>query len=292
MIFCNPVARMKTLLVGNFGAKNIGDELILASAIDRYPEVLVATADRKYSQKFLEKKFETVEPFPTGIKSCTHFLFNRDRSLWSYRKDVDLIVFPGGGLFAIKNKAWWIWGVTVIGLRKMFPRARIELKSQGVDRPKNWFQKIILHKVLKNVHSITVRDKESAEVLLTLGKEVPVVGDAVETWLENKVEEFKSLKVNESLKIVNARAHWLGKWPEADLFLAMEEGDLQFASTGIKKIFPQTISETFEIFASAKEAVGQRLHFLILAKAFGANVKTLGVPYAEKVEAWCGEKGI
>ncbi len=282
---------MKTLLVGNFGAKNIGDELILASAINRYPEVLVATADKEYSQCFLEKEFRTVRPFPTGFKSCTHFLFNKKESLWSYRKQIDHIVFPGGGLFAIKNKAWWIWGITVFGLRRMFPSARIELQAQGIDRPKNWFQKIILIQVLKNIHSITVRDQASREVLRLFGKEASVVGDAVETWLEGKVEKLKSQKVKETL-LINARALCMGEWPKADLFIAMEEGDLAFAPSGMKAVFPSTITETITLFASAKEAIGQRLHFLIIANAFGAKVKTLGVPYAEKVEAWCGEKGI
>lgn len=280
---------MKTLLVGNFGAKNIGDELILASAIDRYPEVLVATAHGEYSQCFLEKEFQTVKPFPTGIKSCTHFLFNRDRSLWSYRKEIDHIVFPGGGLFAIRNKAWWIWGVTVIGLRKMFPHARIELQAQGIDRPKNWFQKFILYQVTQHVHSISVRDKESAEVLHSIGTEASVVGDAVETWLGERVSSKDVVKKNE---LINARSAWAGKWPAHNLFIAMEEGDRQFAPAGVTVIFPHTMKETFAIFEATKKAVGQRLHFLILAHGFGAEVKTLGKPYAEKVEAWCEERGI
>ncbi len=279
---------MKTLLVGNFGAKNIGDELILASAIDRYPEVLVMTADGEYSQCFLEKEFQTVQPFPTGFKSCTHFLFNKKDSLWAYRKKIDHIVFPGGGLFAIRNKAWWIWGITVLVLRKMFPRARIELQAQGIDRPKNWFQKIILIQVLKNIHSISVRDQASADVLRSFKTEAPVVRDAVEIWLENHVVHEK-----ESTKtILNARAPWTEKWPKADLYIAMEEGDLQFAPEGMTAIHPSTMKETLEIFASTKKAIGQRLHFLILAHACGAEVETLGEPYAEKVEAWLKEKGI
>jgi len=279
---------MKTLLVGNFGAKNIGDELILASAIDRYPEVLVSTADGECSQCFLEKEFQTVKPFPTGIKSMIRFLFNRKETLWSYRKEIDHIVFPGGGLFAIRNKAWWIWGVTILGLRKMFPTAKIELQSQGIDSPKNGFQRFILREILKNVHSVSVRDQASADVLRSFNTEAPVVGDAVEIWLENHVVHEK-----ESTKtILNARAPWTGKWPKADLYIAMEEGDRQFAPEGMTTIHPSTMKEVLAIFASTKKAVGQRLHFLILAHACGAEVKTLGRPYAEKVEAWLKEKGI
>lgn len=280
---------MKTLLVGNFGARNIGDELILASVVDRYPEVLVATANGNYSQSFLEKQFETVLPFPTGWKSCIHFLFNKKETLFVYKGQIDHIVFPGGGLFAIKNKAWWIWGVTVLGLRKMFPSARIELHAQGIDHPKNWFQKLMLYLVLQRIHLISVRDEESARVLRAFGKEAPVVGDAVEEWIEGKEQGTKS-KEQKEIILLNAREAWTGKWPEANIFIAMEEGDLQFAPSNVPSVFPRTITETFELFSSAKEAVGQRLHFLILAHAFGAEVKTLGTPYAEKVENWMRSK--
>ena len=281
---------MKTLLIGNFGARNVGDEMILASALETHSNVVVATSDSDFSQRFVEKQFETVEPFPTGISSCTHFLFNK-KGMWkTLPGTINKIVLPGGGLFAIKNKAWWIWGMTIFGLRKMFPKVKIILESQGIDRPKNFFQKFILRQVLARVNSITVRDQASAEVLLRYGREAAVVGDAVENWIKGR----DAINRVSTKTLLNARAPWKGDWPAADIYLAMTPEDARWVESAFqgKIIFPETVSQTLGIFASAKTAIGQRLHFLILAHACGADVQTLGQPYAEKVEAWCREKGI
>ena len=99
---------MKTLLVGNFGARNVGDEMILASALERYPDAVVATADAEFSTRFQEKKFQTVLPFPTGLRSWIRFLSHPEATMRELKGTIDTIVFPGGGLLAIKDKAWWI----------------------------------------------------------------------------------------------------------------------------------------------------------------------------------------
>ncbi len=290
MFFCNPAFRMKTLLVGNFGARNVGDEMILASALEKYPESVVATVDSAFSQRFTEQSFETVEPFPTGVSSCTHFLFNKKEMWKTLPPKINKIVLPGGGLFAIKNKAWWIWGVTIIGLRKMFPNVEIILESQGIDRPKNFFQRFILKQVLKRVNSVTVRDQQSADILLQYGTEAVVVGDAVENWVKGK----DAINRAPTKTLLNARAKWKGEWPAADIYLAMTPEDARWVESDFKGeiIFPENVTQTLDIFSSAKTAIGQRLHFLILAHLLGAEVKTLGTPYAQKVEEWCDKEQI
>ena len=60
---------MKTLLVGNFGADNVGDELILLAALEVYPESLVMTSNPEFSQTFTERTFETISMTPTGFRS-------------------------------------------------------------------------------------------------------------------------------------------------------------------------------------------------------------------------------
>ena len=156
---------MKTLIVGNFGARNVGDEMILASALERYPDGVVLTADAKFTERFQDRKLNTVLPFPTGVRSWFRFFSHPEGTLRELRGQVDRIVFPGGGLLAIKDRAWWIWGTTIVGLRRMFPKARIELESQGVDSPKNDWQKFWLNRVMTTADFVSVRDEESAEVV-------------------------------------------------------------------------------------------------------------------------------
>lgn len=279
----------KTLLIGNFGARNIGDELILASALDRYPDAVVATADAQWTQRFLEKKLETINPWPTGVRTWVIFLFKKKKAYRALRGDIEKIVLPGGGLLAIRDRAWWIWGSTVLGLRKFFPNVKIEMQAQGIDRPKNEYQKFWLRQVLKSVDSVTVRDDASAAVVQAAGGTAEVVGDAAEVWLR-----AKNLKNTGRLdRVVNTRTLWRGVWPDADGFVAMEPGDARWIPrTGMRVVCPETVDETLDLFCSVKSAVGQRLHFLILAHACGVEVQTLGDPYAEKVAAWCKKNDI
>lgn len=279
---------MKTLLVGNFGARNVGDEMILASALERYPDAIVATADAEFTTRFQEKKFQTVLPFPTGLRSWIRFLSHPEGTMRELKGKIDTIVFPGGGLLAIKDKAWWIWGSTIVGLRKIFPEAQIILEAQGIDTPKNDWQKFWLNRVIDSVHSISVRDKESAEVIYSFGSHAEVGGDAAEVWLGEKEKSFFAEATKDKV-LVNARAKFDGAWQKADVYLAMEPSDIRWCPENFqgKIIFPETVKEAITLFSSAKEVIGQRLHFLIVAKACGCpEVRTLGEPYAEKVLAW------
>jgi polysaccharide pyruvyl transferase WcaK-like protein len=153
-----------------------------------------------------------------------------------------------------------------------------------------------LKQVLKRVNSITVRDQASADILRQYGTEAEVVGDAVENNLQSSIFNLQSSnrKVSQSKILLNACAPWKGTWPQADIYLAMTPEDARWVESDFQGeiVFPETVSYTLEIFASAKTAIGQRLHFLILAHGMGANVQTLGEPYAEKVEAWCEGKKI
>lgn len=279
-------AMVKTLLVGNFGARNVGDELILASALERRPNAIVMTADGGFCQRFQKKKFESVLPFPSGLRSWIRLISHSAGTLRELRGKVDMIIFPGGGLLAIKDRAWWIWGSTVIGLRKFFPQSQIVMEAQGIDHPKNDWQKFWLNQVITNVNSISVRDEASAEVVRSFGGSAEVVGDAAENFLRSKT---LLLKGQRDKVLVNARAKYDGVWPKADLFVAMEPGDVKWCPADFvgKVVFPDTVVEAIELFGSAKKAVGQRLHFLIMAKVLGCeDVASLGEPYADKVSAW------
>lgn len=279
---------MKTLLVGNFGARNVGDEIILASALERYPDAIVATADAEFTKRFQGKEFETVLPFPTGIRSWCRFMSHKEGTLREYKGKIDTIVFPGGGLLAIKDKAWWIWGTTIVGMRKIFPEAKIIMEAQGIDSPKNDWQKFWLNRVIESTNSISVRDDAGAEVIESFGSHADVVGDAAEVWLGEKEKSFFAEATKDKV-LVNARAKFDGAWPKADVYLAMEPGDARWCPESFqgKILFPDTIKEAIELFSSAKEVIGQRLHFLIVAKACGCpEVRTLGKPYAEKVVNW------
>ncbi|MCF7846982.1 MAG: polysaccharide pyruvyl transferase family protein [Candidatus Gracilibacteria bacterium] len=288
---------MKTLLIGNFGARNVGDELILTSALEAHPDAVVATADPTFSQHFVGRQFPTIRPFPTGLRSFLRFWCSPKfrHELWALRGQVSAVVFPGGGLFSIRSRAFWIWGMTVWWLRKYFPEAEIHFEHQGIDRPRNFFQRWILKKTFRNAAKISVRDAASSEVLRSLGIESFLAGDRVETWL-SKSEK----KASQKRLLLNARSRAdfsdiVKKYPDHEkIFLAMELGDARFAPAKWEgqTICPLTAAEALGLFASAEMAVGERLHFLILANLLSAQTHLLREPYADKVRAFCEKEEI
>ena len=294
---------MKTLLIGNFGARNVGDELILAAALEDYPDAIVMTADSEFSQNFCEKKFDTVPPFPTGLRSFLQFLFfKKYRSqLFSLRGQIEKVVFSGGGLFAIKFRAYLIWGITFLWIQKLFPKTKIIFEHQGVDKPKGWLNKKIVQYVFSRIDKISVRDQESANILGELGiQNVEISEDLVATFLRKKFPERNFQK--QKIILLNARAPFDTALIEdrfsqyKKIFVAFEPSDARHVPKNFdgKIIFPHTAKETFELFQMAEIAIGQRLHFLILAEFFYGTNHTfaLGKPYSETVENFAQKKGI
>ncbi len=290
----------KTLLIGNFGARNIGDELILYFARKKYPGAIVMTADPKFSQEFCEEVFETISPFPSGIRSLIRFLFEKKQK----RVDIDQVVFVGGGLFAIKPQADFVWWCQFWWAKKFFPKAKFTFEYQGVDSKVYFLHKFFTKRVFSRVEEISVRDKSSARFLKSLGiKKVEVREDRV--WESLQAVDFdrpmdaKYALFNAKKSLPNSR--WkkiLEPLPShlEQVFVCFDPEDAMFVPKGFSGdiFFPHTAQEVFHLFTNASLAMGQRLHFLILAGYFVGSQQTfvLGKPYAEKVGNFCKKQGI
>lgn len=285
---------MKTLLIGNFGSGNIGDELILSQALEKHPEVVVMTVNGEFSQEFCGRKLETIPFPPTGLRSGLHYLFSAGyrRELNSIVGKVDKVVFPGGGLFAIKFRACLLWFLVFVWARKL--KCPIEFTHQGVDESLGIFSRILTRFVLSRSDKITVRDEVSVRSVRNLcGKNVENRGDLVQE-IKTEVSSPK-----EKLILVNARSKFaldnlnkrFGDYKK--IFVAFDKTDQKFASN-LEVIYPQTRREVLDLFRKAEYVVGERLHFLILGEIFCGSDKTfvLQEPYAEKVQSFCSDKGI
>jgi len=292
---------MKTLLIGNFGSGNIGDELILSQALENYPEAVVMTVSSEFPQKFCGKELDTIPFPPTGLRSGLRYLFSS-----KYRKilrcfapqndkEIERVVFAGGGLFAIKFRACFLWFLVFLWVRKL--NCRIEFLHQGVDENLGFFSRILTRFVFSRVDEITVRDEASVRAVQNIcGKKV-----------ENRKDKLQSSNFNLQLKnkkkerivLINARARFDVKILESKfegykkVFVVFDPSDQKF-SFGLDIIYPQTRKEVLELFEKAEYAIGERLHFLILGELLCGEDKTfvLRKPYAEKVQSFCSEKGI
>jgi polysaccharide pyruvyl transferase WcaK-like protein len=244
-----------------------------------------------------------IPPFPTGIRSFLKFIFSlKSREIYKNLK-IDKIIFPGGGLLAIKLRAYIIWGITFWWLRKYFPNAEIIFEHQGVDKTSCLLKKAIIKHVFKHSNKISVRDEISRGFLQNLHIEAVEDGDRVEKYLANSAEfklpNVQTPEFRKTLVLINACRENSAKFsdlctPEnlphgtAAAFICFDPSDAKYVPQGFKGqiIFPDTVEETFKLFQRAKMAIGQRLHFLILANHFcGAeNTFTLEKPYSQKVK--------
>ncbi len=293
---------MKILLIGNFGDKNLGDELILDAAIEEFGEknVVVMTADSDFSQIFCEKSFETMKPFPTGFRSFFRFVFSKKyrQDLFKYKNKIEKIVFVGGGLFAIKTKAYFIWWMSSLWTKKVFKGIPIYWEYQGIDQPKNFLEKWFLTSALKNAKNISVRDENSQKVLKNLGISSEKKEDRVFEKFKNlKVQKFKSEEILllNAVKKINQNV-WLDVQELAKkgnleiVFVAFTPQDRQtipFDFAG-KVIFPKTKTELITLFNSARIVVGERFHSLVFGQKFcNKNTFLLREPYSRKVKSFC-----
>ncbi len=297
---------MKTLLIGNFGSGNIGDELILASALREYPDAVVMTADADFSQKFCGKKFQTMPFPPTGVRSALRWVFSKKyREMLNrvqHDKEIKRIVFPGGGLFAIKFQACFLWRMVFRWAQKL--GCPIELLHQGVDEHLGFFSQLNTKFVLSRAAQITVRDDSSARAVKAIcGKDVENQQDNLQSSISNLQLEKGQGTRDKGQILLNARARFDLKILDSRLrendkmvFVAFDRLDLKCVPQDFsgEVVYPQTEKQVFDLFQKAECSVGERFHFLLLGAHFcGENhTFTLREPYAEKVKNFCSACGI
>ncbi len=304
----------KTLLIGNFGARNVGDEIILWTTLKKYPNSVVMTADEDFSRRFLqipERENIFVPPFPTGLRSLKKFFVNRQYrekiTNLSHKTKIEQVVFAGGGLLAIKWRAYLLWGMMRNWVNQRFPRAKVVFLHQGVDQTRNIFKKFIIKFFFKKANKISVRDQISLDFLQTLGIKAELDDDAVEkffkeegAWSFDTPREPKHILVNACRPVpakfwskIKTKSQQLN---QKIVFICFEPRDAcnvpkNFAG---EVVFPENISEVWEIFQKTSLAIGQRLHFLILANQFVGSTKTylLDKPYAQKTKNFAKKYGL
>ncbi len=294
------------LIVGNFGGGNWGDELILSFALEVYSvknDLLVMTVDPVLSQTFCEKEFQTIPFPPSGIKSLLIFVFDKKyRSEFEEHKlTVDEIIFPGGGLFAIRLWAVIVWAMNIWFLKKLYPNAKIKMHHQGVDKNMSGLGKKLTKWSFAQASEISARDQASLEALEGLSvSQVKLDEDIVLKSLKNfkhhEVKKNKTVLLNALSEIDDDCLKKLKtKFIDCEiLYLPMQPSDKEFRPEAVKLVEPKTRTELFNLFQQAQFGVGERLHFLIPGQKFigSKNCFSLKKPYSEKVVSFCAKFGI
>lgn len=161
---------MKIIICGNYGAGNLGDEMILEGMLESLESVIPNAEITIFSgnpkQTFEKTKLNSVEKFPTGIKSFLKSIFRKNNAK-QVVKECDYFILGGGGLFgSLTFRANLIWGIQAWQVYRH--KKPVIMYGQSIGQLKG-LRKIIVKKLFNKADFIALRDTESKKRLESLG---------------------------------------------------------------------------------------------------------------------------
>ncbi|MFH1284584.1 MAG: polysaccharide pyruvyl transferase family protein [Candidatus Peregrinibacteria bacterium] len=298
---------MKIVIAGNYGAGNLGDEMILEGilatlkAIEPHAQITVLSGNPVETAK--KYNVDSVPKFSAGIRSLIKAIFSRPGT-GNAVKDCDYFILGGGGLFGnLTFSANIIWGVQAA--MAYYYKKPVLMWGQSIGELKGRLQKWLVRRLFKRAYFISVRDENSKETLKRLGlrKQIFVISDmafAIENSggkINRKNTMIVSLRQMPNLDekfipAVSVFLNWLienQKWEvEFAAFQEGKEGDDSLHEkiinnlknrSGIRILDKKDIPDAF---LKSKMVLGMRLHSLITA--IKTSTPFIAVSYAPKVE--------
>jgi polysaccharide pyruvyl transferase CsaB len=299
----------KILLVGNYGAQNFGDDLLLIASkigIKKFfpeSEIIVMSPDPHADSPL------PAAGFRSWLKMST---FKAKRAL----KKCDFVVFGGGGLFNTDEPySLFIWGRVIRYAYKYHKRVYLLGQSISEKNPES------LSKLFSKINLITVRDKCSEKILKRLNLKAPVrlTADLGFILDSSRIPSVES-KFDDDFVIVNLRKtsnvdittthlaldiiinyftkntpysiYLLPFGKEDHLFL--NELAASYKENGKVFVLPADRDSCFSALSSAKAVISERLHPSIVAMLLGKPF--LGLSYSSKIsglysdldlDEWC-----
>lgn len=300
---------MKIVIAGNYGAKNIGDELILEGLIKMLqenfpnPEITVLSADPKETEK--THNVFSVPKFPSGFRSILKSIFTVNKTKKAV-KACDYFILGGGGLFSnLSTKAYLIWGIQ--GFMAYLFKKPIIMYGQSVGPLKGRFKKWLVRKVFSKSIFITVRDEHSKKELKKTGitKKIYVMPDMIfrippssEKSLPKRSKQvlialryLKRITPSFVQEIANF-LNWLSQKKYQLIFLDFQKGSDHLIHQEIINRLDtknyQHLSEVknahslFKLFQQSEFIIGMRLHSILTA--IKIETPFIAINYAPKVE--------
>ena len=308
------------LVCGNYGASNIGDEAILKGLLfelkksDPEGNFTVMSGNPEFTQSTYG--VESVRLFPTGVRSLLNFSAMQS-TLDAYKK-ADFFVLGGGGLFMDHStlKAVWIWFLQAL-VAKLYCK-KIMMTGQSVGPLQSKIAKYMTKRAFLWAEEVSVRDKASKELLLSLGigKEINVTEDLAtnlaEIYKELICEKNTNIPEQKVYAVVNLkyleRTNKLYEKAVAEFIKYLinqnsynvylkpfgngEISDEKYLNTLIvqygldkNRVHVHTdysIEGTLKLLRDAKFTLGMRLHFLILSRL--TKTPFIGINYHDKVK--------
>ncbi|MBU1151234.1 polysaccharide pyruvyl transferase family protein [Patescibacteria group bacterium] len=291
---------MKIAIIGNYGAGNIGDEMILAGLLEilkNQHEAIVLSANPAETQK--QHQVKAISQYPGGIRSLIKNLFKKsDKKAF---KDSKAVIIGGGGLFAgPERRANIIWGIHA--LMALIYTKPLFMLGQSIGSPKSFLEKKLIQYLFKKAKYISVRDSDSKKELEKLGVKAvnlhpdfaffqnPMLKATKKTKQTIVALRQKPLSKKEKQEIAK-KLDKIAKTSPLNFLLFQPNTDKEITAqiTSLMqnknyKISPSlSIKQTLEEINKSKYLVGMRLHSLI--SALICHTPFTAIPYAKKVES-------
>lgn len=277
------------LIIGNYGAGNFGDELVLESILKMLPKEKIRVVSRDFY------------PFPSGIRSFFISIFTRRifKTLATYMR-ANTVIFGGGTLFTSEEPITiWIWSMQI--LPAIFLRKKIICFGQGIGPIRGRFSKWIMRKIFSRFAHIILRDCESGKILRSTGvtNEIKIVPDPVFAMKFEKAKggellvalrDWKFSGVDFMQKMTDFLEWIYLEYGLKTHFLIFDRADTDISekiASGIVSYKAQISEVGFgnfkEIFSKGSFALNFRLHASILA--FMHGIPPIGFEYETKVKS-------
>ncbi len=297
----------RILIIGNYGAGNLGDDAILGGIITELRSIGFAGKIEVMHGGFqsstdIYKGLKKVPFMPTGLRS--RLKKGQKKAATAAIKRADLVILGGGGLFVDTEtiKAPLIWAAQAKACRKI--GTPYICYGQSVGPLKRLISKSVTKRVFKNAKAVHVRDATSAALLKKMGiQDITVGSDPAFSWLQQTRSEAKCpchnpviavslrkwTKKNKKLwtPLLEELKSFAKKKKLKPILIAMDIRDKKeiekMRKTGLEVFEPPSALAAFQGIQGSKMAVTMRLHAGIFALV--ANLPLVAISYSTKVEA-------
>ena len=237
---------MKILIIGWFGAGNIGDEAILLSELHAMRERIsdaefhILSFDPERTQRLVSGLQQVVKII--GVGSKHKFLRTDFRGLWHSLTTVDMVVIGGGGIFQDIYNHYPIPFFTLMVVLSKLLSKRVVIHSVGIGPIRTWIGKRLTRFASNLADSVTVRDHESKYMLASIGvnKDIGISSDPVFLLEPVKSEKVKGLLASNDLTSglkIGVCIQDLLSWSNENKMALAEVLDRIISENGAKVVF-------------------------------------------------------
>ncbi len=302
---------MKIVIAGNYGANNLGDEMILEGLLKLLKDIVpkakitVLSANPKDTKK--RHNVKSLNLFPSGFRSFFRNLFDFKRKNLKAVRDSDVFILGGGGLFgSLTFIANLIWGLQAkMAYRQGTP---VIMYGQSIGELKGKIRKKIVKKLYKKASLIVVRDHESKKRLksLRIKQKIHVAPDLALNIDDHhnphqKHEVIIALRHLDDLSLIfkkgiadflydiyeehDYKIQFIDFKSEVDNKLHEHVIDMLYQQCPVEHVtLVKDTHELFRLFSNAGFVLAMRLHSVIAA--IMSEKPFIAINYAPKVKAF------